>query len=48
MELRSDTKQQLLQYFHGLAIEGHSEVLATTQTPAGDVYWKGLQKDVRD
>lgn len=40
-----DVRQQLLKHFHGLAIQGHSGVLATTRRFVRVVYQKLLQKD---
>ena len=41
-------KSKLLQLFHNPAVGGHSGVQATTKRLQLLLYWKGLEKDVRN
>ena len=43
-----ELRKKLIALFHNDVLGGHSGVLATSKRLAGVVYWKGLQKDVRN
>nr|GEV10067.1 hypothetical protein [Tanacetum cinerariifolium] len=42
-----ELRKELLQYFHGGSVKGHSRVKVTTHKICLSLYWKGLRKQVK-
>ncbi|GMI86968.1 hypothetical protein HRI_002366100 [Hibiscus trionum] len=44
----SELKKELMKFFHGSAVGGHSGANATIQRLSTVLYWKGLKRDVKN